>query len=226
VRKDYRNPALPDGFEKPHTRFDEERQQTFLAEYAKTGRMMHSAATAGVCDETVRGCAKRDEAFALSFDAAKEVFKELLEVEAYTRGVVGWEEPVVQKGAVVYFRCATCKRKPDLMYECNACDGTGDGDMVMTRRKSDRVFELILKRQIPEYRDKFEMNVTAQGGVLAVPIGPTTDAEWEDVYSGQQQENNYERALPQPDAPLAPEPEPEPERPPKPKPTRQVVIKR
>lgn len=210
ARKQYRSPNLPAGFEKPHTRFDEERQAVFLEEYAKTGRMIHSAAAAGVCDQTVRNLAKRDEAFAVAFDNAKEVFKELLEVEVYTRGVIGWEEPVVQKGQVVYYRCESCKRKPDKMPTCEDCDGTGDGAMVMTRRKSDRIFELQLKRQIPEYRDRFEMNIAAQGGVLAVPTGPTTDAEWEEVYSKQEQENEYERALPPPDEPLLPEPAPQP----------------
>ena len=207
ARKKYRNPRLPAGFEKPHTKLDEERQQTFLNEYAKTGRMMHSSAVAGVSDQAVRNMVKRNEAFALAFDNAKEVFKELLEIEVYTRAVVGWEEPVVQKGEVVFYPCTACRRKKELTAVCAACDQTGNGPMVMTRRKSDRIFELLLKRQIPEYRDKFEMNISAQGGVLAVPIGPTTDAEWEDVYSGKVQENEYERALPEPDAPLPPEPE-------------------
>ncbi len=202
---------LPAGAEKTHTRFDEERQKIFLLEYSRSGRVMHSAAKAGICDETVRAHVKKNDTFAELYEAAKQVFKELLEREVYRRGIEGWQEPEVQKGQVVYWPCEECKSKSSpvatgkdkyvmLPVDCPACDSTGRGDPVMRHRSSDRMLELMLKRHMPEYRDKFEMDITTTGGVLAIPVsGARTNEDWEKEWGSEVQEAEYERVVPEAD---------------------------
>jgi hypothetical protein len=96
---------------------------------------------------------QKDPEFAALWEEALQVATDVLEHEARERAM-GWDEPVFDK----------------------------DGNQCGTRRVySDRMMELLLKAHRPEkFREKFEHDVTHQGGVIMLPR-PMTAEEWEEA---------------------------------------------
>lgn len=144
---------------KPHVLFDEERQNLYLAELAKTGLKSHSAYTAGVAPTTVNRLIKESEEFATLVSDALSYHGESVEREAERRAVDGWLEPVFSQK-------------------------TGE-QIGVVRKYSDRLLEVLVKAN---NREKFRENVqhdhSVSGGVLVVHQPAKTDAEWEDQYGG------------------------------------------
>lgn len=88
------------------------------------------------------------------FDQALQDYRESLEAEVHRRAVDGWDEPVYQKGEMVG----------------------------LIRRHSDRMLELLIKKNIPEYRDKVSVDASVKGGVMVVPATAQTMDEWEATF--------------------------------------------
>ena len=123
----------------------------FVDVYRQCGLLNRSAAAIAVSPGTVRAARKEDSDFDAAVKQAYEDFRESLEAEAFRRAVSGWDEEVFQKGECVGTR--------------HVC--------------SDRILELMLKRHIPEYRERQSMDVTVAGGVLVVPGTKETMDDWE-----------------------------------------------
>ena len=84
---------------------------------------------------------KSDPDFSQAYHSALACFRESLEAEAYRRGAPGWQEPVFQGGEQV-------------------------GAIT---RYSDRLLELLLKRHMPEFRERVSVERKTSSGVLMVP---------------------------------------------------------
>ena len=132
----------------------DERKQKFLTVYADLGRLNEAARAVDLCPETIRVARKEDDEFSAAVAEAYRDFCDTLEKEAYRRAVEGWEEPVFQGGVLV---------------------GT-------VLKRSDRILELMLKRHIPEYRDRQTVDMNLSGGVLVVPGIPVSPDEWEEQH--------------------------------------------
>lgn len=131
-----------------------DRWPKFFNEFARTGLLGHSARFSGVSPETIRRLRKEVPEFAELFEEAQNDYRESLEMEVHRRAVQGWDEPVYQKGEMV---------------------GT-------IRRHSDSLLHAMLKRHIPEYRDKVTVDASVRGGVMVVPGAPATAEDWEAQY--------------------------------------------
>jgi len=190
--------GFPVGFHKPHVRFTEDRQRKFLVAYAETGMVLRSALTAGVCSKTILNECKRNETFAALYGDAKTFFNELIDTEIKRRAIDGWDEPVYQKGERVWeetFDPETGKILKDK-------DGKSVMHPAVVKRFSDRLLEMMAKKNNPAYRDKQQIDVNISGGVLAIPSnGPQTTADWEKQYGEQTLEAEFERADPEERAP-------------------------
>ena len=73
----------------------------FLEAFAVTGIVKLAAAKALVSTETAYQHRARDAAFAAGWESALRDAADLLEAEAFRRGVRGWDEPVYQGGQQV-----------------------------------------------------------------------------------------------------------------------------
>lgn len=133
------------------TRFTPRRREKFLEVFRRTGLLNKSAEAVDVHPETVRRLRKDDSDFAAEYDEALQHFRETLEAEACRRAVEGCQEEIYYQGDVCGVR---------LNY-------------------SDRMLELLLKRHIPEFRDKHSVDMTVGGGVLVVPGNAESVEEWE-----------------------------------------------
>lgn len=133
------------------TTFTARRKEKFLAAFRETGLLNKSAYVIDIDTETIRRHRKKDPEFSAAYDEALQDFREVLEAEAYRRAVDGIEKGVYYQGALV----------------------------VSEQQYSDRMLELLLKRHIPAFRDKHQVDMNVNGGVLVVPGNSETAAEWE-----------------------------------------------
>lgn len=129
--------------------FNASRKQRFLSIMRLTGQLQRSAQESGISSATVRHHLRTDPDFKDAYDEAYEDFKESLETEAMRRAIMGWEEPVFQQGVQA---------------------GT-------VRKYDSRLLELLLKRHIPQFKEKYEATLNVSGGILAVPM-PMSPEEW------------------------------------------------
>jgi hypothetical protein len=105
----------------------------------------YNTVVAAIAEQEQAGDAEWKELWDLSY--AK--FRESLALEARSRAVDGWDEPVFYKGEEVGY----------------------------IPRKSDRLLELMLKAHLPEYRDKLELSGGVQVQEIDVFSQLTLDAK-------------------------------------------------
>lgn len=139
--------------------FTPDRWEIFLHNFAKLGLLGMSARAADVSPETIRVYRRDVPEFAEMYDLALQDYRESLEREVHRRAVEGWDEPVYQKGEMV---------------------GT-------IRRHSDRMLELLIKKNIPEYRDKVSVDANVKGGVMVVPATAQDMDAWEKEFGEKAQ---------------------------------------
>jgi hypothetical protein len=134
----------------PGYKFDNELKAEFLRLYAATGQHNRSAAAVGISPETVRQHRMKFPEFGLAVAEAYRDFQESLETEALRRARQGTLEPVYQKGVKV-------------------------GEI---RKFSDNLLLEMLRRHIPEYRHRQQVDVNHTGGVLVVPEKARSDDDF------------------------------------------------
>ena len=132
-------------------KFTPVKKAEFLEMYSKTGLHNLSARACAVSPETVRRHLKDDPDFAKEYDEVKRDFVDTIESEAYRRAVEGVLEPVFQ----------------------------GKEHVGNKRVFSDRMLELLLKRHVPEYREKQTVDMNVKGGILIAPLSGEDAKEWE-----------------------------------------------
>lgn len=137
-------------------KFDDEMKAEFLRLYAATGQHNRSAAAIGVNPETVRQHRMKFPEFGQAVAEAYRDFQESLETEALRRARSGTLEPVYQKGMKV-------------------------GEI---RKYSDTLLLEMLRRHIPEYRHRQQVDVNHTGGVLVVPERARDDADFLTRFGG------------------------------------------
>ena len=79
-------------------------------------------------------------------------------------------------------------------------DETGEVIMIpaVVRRFSDKMLEMLAKKNMREYRDNRQVDVNVTGGVLAIPtLAAQTVEDWEDKYSGATVDAQFERVKPE-----------------------------
>jgi hypothetical protein len=132
--------------------------ERYLQVLSDTGLMNQAAAEAGLSYNTILRLRKLDDVFREYHDEAMEQYKESLVREAHRRAVDGWQEPVFSQRL-----------------------GTQIGTI---QRYDSRLLELMLKRHIPEFREKFEGEIKISGGVLVAPIAPVSPTSWAEQDQG------------------------------------------
>lgn len=123
-------------------KMDIDRKIRAVEAYAELGTVANAARAAGVCPQTITNHMKLDPEFLEGMQIAQGEFRDKLEREAYRRAVEGWEEPVFSQRL-----------------------GTQIGTV---RRYSDGLLQFIMKKWMPEYREKVQADVNITGGVLVL----------------------------------------------------------
>lgn len=112
--------------------------------------------------DTVYNWREKDQKFAKEWDNAIERAKDVARSSIYKRGIIGWMEPIVSMGQVV------CEQQPLLDQDGNPqLDKRGKpimvkGDPVMIRKWSDSLALAYAKANLPEYKEKQQIDINAQ----------------------------------------------------------------
>lgn len=134
----------------PIKKWTAEAEKVFLEALAVTGRLKEASVTSGLPYMQVIEHRRRYLDFEEACEDSMRRFRDSLEREAVRRGMEGVEEPVFHKGE-----------------ECG-----------FVRRYSDRLLELVMKRHIPEYRERLQVDANVRGGVLVVGKPAESEEEW------------------------------------------------
>lgn len=137
-----------------------ERLVKYLEALEEFGLQQEACRKSGIAIQAIRDFRKESSEFQSLVDDAMDRFREKIEAEAYRRGVIGWDEPII--------------------------GGRNKDRVVATKRMFDsRLLEIMLKRHRPEFRERVEADVKVTGGVLLVPAPAASQADWARQHGGE-----------------------------------------
>lgn len=111
---------------------------------------------------TVYEWREKDEDFAKAWDDALERAKDVGRSSIYRRGILGWEEPMVSMGKVVYDEVPDLDKDGEQRRDSKGRPMMKPGAKVMVPKWSDSLALAWAKANLPEYKDKQQIDITAQ----------------------------------------------------------------
>lgn len=121
----------------------------------------------GISRDTAYKWYEKDKRFAREWDNAIERAKDVARSSIYKRGIIGWWEPMVSMGKVVYEDEPVLDEKGEQKRDSKGRLMTKRGDKVMIPKHSDSLALAWAKANLPEYKDKPQINIHAQLDDLA-----------------------------------------------------------
>ncbi|GHO99534.1 hypothetical protein KSF_095820 [Reticulibacter mediterranei] len=138
----------------------------FLAELQRVHAVSLACEYAGIDRSTVYRWKDKDQKFADAWQNCVERSHDIARASIYQRGILGWEEPMVSMGQVVYEQVPKLDEQGNQIYE-RGRPAFKQGDKVMVRKWSDSLALAYAKANLPEFKDKPQLNVNAQLADLA-----------------------------------------------------------
>jgi hypothetical protein len=140
---------------------------SFLAALRELPVVAHACKAVGIERSTAYRAREADEGFAKAWDDAMEEGIDRAEQEAFRRAVVGFEEPVIDKGRLAY-RYERYEAEDGSEHYRVMLDANGQPVPLTTRKHSDALLAMYLKgRRKKVYADRTELT-GAEGGDLKV----------------------------------------------------------
>jgi hypothetical protein len=140
----------------------------FLAALRELPVIKHACAAVGVDRSTAWRARQSDEAFSEAWDEAMEEGIDRAEAEAFRRGVVGFEEPVIDKGRLAY-RYERYVDDDGVEHYRLLLDDNGQPIPLTVRKHSDAMLGLVLKgRRKKVYADRTELTGPEGGPVQQI----------------------------------------------------------
>jgi hypothetical protein len=151
----------------------EDRQNSFLAEFAKCGAISKAAKAAGMNRCTHYEWLETDPAYAAVFARSREEYVELLELEADRRAIAGTDRPVFYEGQVcgyirefsdtlLIFRLKMLKPAYRENYKIEHIGK--NGGPIQTENKNEHKFDHEgFRKALDEYLDTAAKNLVANG---------------------------------------------------------------
>ena len=159
-------------------------RNAFLAALREMPIVQHACNAVGIERSTAYRARLADETLAKAWDEAMEAGIDKAEQEAFRRGVVGFEEPVIDKGRLAYAYERYLDDDGQEQWRMRL-DANGQPIPLTVRKHSDPMLALILKgRRKSVYAERTELT-GANGGpvtsraltvVTGVPLNPADQA--------------------------------------------------
>lgn len=140
-------------------------REAFLAALRQVPVVQHACDTVGIERCTAYRARQADDAFAEAWEEAMEAGIDRAEKEAFRRAVVGFEEPVIDKGRLAYRYERTVDADGAETFK-PVLDANGQPVPLTVRKHSDALLSLVLKgRRKKVYADRTELT-GADGGPM------------------------------------------------------------
>ena len=142
--------------------------EVFLEALRHVPVIAHACRAAGVSRTVAWQRRQADQDFAAAFEEAMEAGIDRAEQEAFRRAVVGYEEPVIDKGRLCYVYERIVDEAGDESFR-PVLDEQGQPVPLTTRKHSDALLSLFLKgRRKKVYSDRTEVTGADGGPIKAV----------------------------------------------------------
>lgn len=142
-------------------------KQLFIDALKKNPNVSAACDMAGIGRQTVYKWRDHDKTFAQAWDDAIEYTRDTARSSIYMRGILGWDEPVVAQGRVVYDMVPALDEHGEQIYDDDGVPQMKCGERLLMHKWSDSLASLYAKANLPEYKDKAQVNINAQLSDLA-----------------------------------------------------------
>lgn len=105
---------------------------------------------------------EKDQKFAKEWDDAIERAKDIARSSIYKRGIIGWMEPIVSMGQVVCEQQLLLDQDGSPQLDKRGKPIMVKGDPIMIRKWSDSLALAYAKANLPEYKEKQQIDINAQ----------------------------------------------------------------
>jgi hypothetical protein len=140
----------------------------YLAALREIPVVAHGCKAVGIERSTAYRAREADEDFAKAWEEAMEEGVDRAEQEAFRRGIVGFEEPVIDKGRLAY-RYERYVDEEGVEHYRLLLDDNGQPIPLTVRKHSDAILALVLKgRRKKVYADRTELTGPEGGPVQQI----------------------------------------------------------
>lgn len=167
-----------------------EAKQRFLSSLGKDPNISAAADAAGIHRDTAYRWREQDKTFAQGWDQAIERLNNVARSAIYQRGIIGWDEPVISMGQVVYEMEPVLDNEGKQLYE-RGKPKMRRGKPVTLHKWSDPLALAYAKANLPEYKDKPQVNVHAQIADLAEQAKRDLLADLEAALANEDKDQAY-----------------------------------
>lgn len=134
----------------------------FLASLKNDPNVSLACEAAHISRNAVYQWREKDRVFSGSWDDAIEWTKDTARSSIYKRGILGWDEKVVSNGQLVYEYEPVVSEDGIQQFDERDKPLFKGGRPLLVRKYSDSLAALYAKANLPEYKDKPQVNVNVQ----------------------------------------------------------------
>lgn len=141
-------------------------QEAFIDSLKSDPNVSLACDVADISRDTAYRWRNGSEDFAKQWDDAIERSKDVARSSIYQRGILGWDELVVSMGQAVYEYEPVLDEDGNQVYE-KGKPKMKRGNLLTIHKWSDSLAALYAKANLPEYKEKPQVNINAQLADLA-----------------------------------------------------------
>lgn len=142
-------------------------KEKFLEALRQDSTVSLACEVAGIARKTVYRWREQSKTFAEAWDDAVEHCRDVARSSIYQRGIIGWDEPIVSMGQVVCEMAVMAGDDGKPMFDKRGKPIMLPGNPMTVHKWSDSLAALYAKANLPEYKDKPQVNLNAQLSDLA-----------------------------------------------------------
>jgi hypothetical protein len=144
-----------------------EAKSLFIDALKSTHNVSAACDHAGVARKTVYQWREKDTLFADDWEEAVERTKDTARSSIYQRGILGWDEPVVSVGQVVYEYVPITDEQGLPKLDSKGKPMMRRGDPLTIHKWSDSLATAYARANLPEYKEKQDIDLTTHVGQMA-----------------------------------------------------------
>jgi hypothetical protein len=142
-------------------------KEKFLEALGQDPTVLLACEVAGVARKTVYRWREQSKTFAEQWDEAVERGKDVARSSIYRRGILGWDEKVASQGQVVMEYEPVVDDEGNQLFGERGKPLVKGGKPLMIHKWSDSLAALYAKANLPEYKEKPQVNINTQLSDLA-----------------------------------------------------------
>jgi hypothetical protein len=142
-------------------------REKFLEALRQDPTVSLACEVAGVARATVYRWREQSKTFAQAWDDAIERCRDVARSSIYQRGILGWDEKVASQGQMVMEYEPVVDDEGNQRFDERGRPLVKGGKPLLVHKWSDSLAALYAKANLPEYKDKPQVNINAQLADLA-----------------------------------------------------------